>query len=407
MNRRHFFQNAPALAMLAGHATLESGVAADSSASAPADGGTVGLTTTPPVVMAPRADGAVVVWAVSRLSRGWVEWETDSGASGRAETSDDGLFPQADQVMKVPLRGLEPGTDYRIRTMTEAIDGEPERVESSWKRLRTLDPASGSTRFVVWNDTHQHDGTIRQLHQITPKADFLMWNGDTCNDWKKEELLIPTLLHPGGTDFSDGRPVLMTMGNHDVRGKYGYRVPGVIAIPGNRPYYAFRSGPVAFVCLHTGEDKPDDHPSFEGRVSFQPLRERQAEWLARVVDRPGFRDAPYRIVFCHIPLRLDEEPETLDYANGDYDHYARSSRDLWHESLVRWKAQVVISGHIHQAAYLEPTEAFPYAQLIGGGPQPEKARFIEGTADSGQLTLVTRDLEQQETHRVSFRPVAS
>lgn len=405
MNRRHFFQNAPALAMLAGNANPAS-IAAAEPVAEPVASGTNELATTPPVAMAPRADGAVVVWAVSRLSRGWVEWKTESGASGRAETGDNGLFPQGDRIMKVPLRGLEPGTDYQIRAVTEAIDGEPERTESGWKRLRTLDPAGATTRFVVWNDTHQHDDTIRRLHEITPPADFLLWNGDTCNDWKKEEQLIPTLLHPGGTDFTDGRAVLLTMGNHDVRGKFGFRVPEVVETPGGKPYYAFRSGPLAVVCLHTGEDKPDDHPSFEGRVSFQKLRERQAEWLGRVVGRPAFRDAPYRIVFCHIPLRLDEEPETLDYAKGDFDHYARSSRDLWHDPLVKWGAQLVISGHTHRSAYLEPTEAFPYAQLIGGGPQPERARFIEGSADAKQLTLVVRDLQKQETHRSSYPALA-
>ncbi len=404
MNRRHFFHATPALALLTGHSTAQAQEDAPKGKSDAAPSGA--LTLTPPVVMAPRHDGADLVWAVGRLARGWVEWKAESGESGQAHTTPDGFFPQASRVMKVPLRDLPPGKEYQVRAITEAIDGPPERVESEWKTFRTLDPGAEATRFAVWNDTHQRDETIRELHRITPASDFLLWNGDTCNDWKSEDLLIPTLLHPGGTDFSHQRPVLLTMGNHDVRGKYGYQVPETISTPGQRPYYAFRSGPVAVVCLHTGEDKPDDHPSFQGRASFQRLRERQSEWLGRVVRRPAFRDAPYRVVFCHIPLRLDEEPETLDYANGDYDHYARSSRDLWHDSLVTWKAQVVISGHTHQQAYLEPTDAFPYAQLIGGGPQPERARWIEGVADHGQLTLTTRNLQDETTHQVSFPPLA-
>src|SRR5690606_8645475 len=97
----------------------------------------------------------------------------------------------------------------------------------------------------------------------------------------------------------------------------------------DRPYYAFRSGPVAVVALFTGEDKPDDHPSFQGRVASQVLREEQRDWLRSTFERPEFASAPYRVVFCHIPLRWHEEPDFVDYAGTGFDHYARSSRDLW------------------------------------------------------------------------------
>src|SRR5690606_32622416 len=124
--------------------------------------------------------------------------------------------------------------------------------------------------------------------------------------------------------------------NHDVRGKFAFQVPDHVAMPQNRPYYAFRSGPVAVIGLTAGEDKPDDHPSFQGRVASQRLREEQAAWLKRTIARPDIAQAPHRVVFCHIPLRWIEEPEQVDYENGGFDRYARSSRDLWHDTLVAW-----------------------------------------------------------------------
>lgn len=48
-----------------------------------------------------------------------------------------------------------------------------------WKSFRTLDPSATTTEFVVWNDTHEHDETLRKLHAATPRGDFLIWNGDT------------------------------------------------------------------------------------------------------------------------------------------------------------------------------------------------------------------------------------
>jgi hypothetical protein len=367
-----------------------------------ADGGTDRLLATPPVLMAPRADGIELVWAVNRLCRGRVEWREEGGEVRVASADPFGFVAQGERLLRVRIDGLKPATRHALRVIVDAADAPKASEESPWKPFRTLDPAGAATRFVVWNDTHENEETLRQLHRITPEADFLIWNGDTCNDWHKQESLVPVLLHPGGQDFTAGRPMFLTWGNHDVRGKWAFRVSEHIATPDGRPFYAFRSGPVAVICLHTGEDKPDAHPSFGGRVAFEPLRAEQAEWLKAVTARPEIRDAPFKVVLCHIPLRWTSEPAVTPYDSGGYDHFARSSRELWHEALVAWGAQVVISGHTHRPAYLPATDAFPYAQLVSGGPRPDGARWIEVNADADGMRLETRDLEGQVTHMVEF-----
>lgn len=361
------------------------------------------LVETPTVLMAPRADGLDVVWTVSRLSLGRLEWETEDGASGFAAADPFGFVPQGERILRVPLAGLEPGTRCRVRSHTVAAD-DREMVIGEWKRFRTLDPEATRTRFVMWNDTHVFDDTIRALHEVTPEADFFVWNGDTCNDWIREDLLVPTLLNPGGCDISSNRPLLVAYGNHDVRGAHAFKMPGVVATPGGRPFYALRSGPVAAICLHTGEDKPDDHPSFHGRVAFDVLRAEQASWLAGIIQRPEFRDAPYRLVFCHIPLRWrDERPQ--DYSKDGYDRHSGRSRAAWHESLVAWKTQVILSGHTHQPAWLPPTEEFPYGQLIGGAPQLAWATWVEGIASASQLELKVTNLAGHVLHAVTVKPL--
>ncbi|GAA5130030.1 metallophosphoesterase [Luteolibacter yonseiensis] len=342
--------------------------------------------------MAPRTDGVEIIWAVGRLARGWVEWREKGGAIRTLAADDFGFVPQGDSVMRVRLEQLQAGKFYEARVVVEAGDGEKAREETPWKTFRTLDPSASSARFVVWNDTHENAETIRRLHEATPPADFLLWNGDTCNNWNEESWLIPTLLHPAGQDISAGRPLLLTMGNHDVRGKWAFKVKEMVAMPQGRPFYAFRNGPVAFICLHTGEDKPDDHPSFGGRVAFEPLRREQTAWLEKVTAQPEIRDAPHKVVFCHIPLRWKAEAPSVDYATGGFDHFARECRAAWHDALVKWGAQVVISGHTHEDAWLPADEKFPYAQLVSGGPKPDAARWIEGTADASGLKLMMRDL---------------
>lgn len=356
---------------------------------------------TPAVLMAPREDGVEVVWAVSSLCRGHVEWKAEDGSSGKAGADCYGMVPQGDEILRVRLNGLKPGTKYDLRTITES-DGK--KTEGEWKPFRTLDPNAKSTTFAVWNDTHQNDETIRRLHQSTPQGDFLIWNGDVCNDWHQEDGLVPTLLNPAGQDFSAGRPLFLVWGNHDVRGKWAFRLPEMIATPEGRPYYAFRSGPVAAICLHTGEDKPDSHPSFGGRVAFDKLRAEQTEWLKKVTALPAFRDAPFRVAFCHIPLRwnVERKLETADYESGNYDYYSRRSRDAWHESLVEWGAQLIISGHTHEVILLPANADFPYAQLTGGGPKPEQATWIEGKADGKELKLEVKNLDGKILQEVRF-----
>jgi hypothetical protein len=362
------------------------------------------LVKTPAVIMAPRADGVEVVWAVSKLARGHVEWKSEDGSSGTAGADRFGFVPQGDEILRVKVGGLKPGGRYTLRAVTDSTDGK-EHHEGPWKKFRTLDPAAKSTDFVIWNDTHQNEETIRRLHASTPAGDFLLWNGDTCNDWHQEDWLVPTLLHPGGQDVSEDRPMLLVWGNHDVRGKWAFKVPEMIATPDGRPYYAFRSGPVAVLCLHTGEDKPDDHPSFGGRVAFEALRREQAEWIRQVTARPEFRDAPYRVVFCHIPLRWTEEVADAGYEKGGYDAFSRFSREAWHDALVAWKTQIVISGHTHRPAWIESNAEFPYAQLVGGGPQPDRATWIEGKADAAALSFVMKDLHGKVIREVSLKPV--
>jgi len=364
------------------------------------------LVRTPAAIMAPRPDGVEVVWAVSRLARGRVEWKGADGSSGVAGTDDHGMVPQGDSILRARLAGLKPGGDYQLRTVTEAFGGGGERVEGDWKPFRTLDPTAAASRFAVWNDTHENAETLGRLHAATPSVDFLVWNGDVTNDWHQAEWLVPTLLDPGGRDVTAGRPLLLVWGNHDVRGKWAYKVPEMVATPGGRPFYAFRSGPLAVVCLHTGEDKPDSHPSFGGRVAMEALRREQTEWLRDVIARPGFRDAPFRAVFCHIPLRWTNEVPEVDYAGGGYDFFSRFSREAWHDLLVEWKTQVVVSGHTHRPAWIPANEAFPYAQMTGGGPQPDRATWIDGRADGESFSLVMKNLAGETVEQAVFKPLA-
>jgi hypothetical protein len=390
------------------------------------------LTTSPPVIMAPRADGFEVVWSIATPGRGWVELQradAPEGSWAAVACDDNGFVPQGERMLRVRVDGLEPGTDYLVRTVTLAREAPvnlaapgasaatstapadpsddtdtnitPQHEVSAARTVHTLDPSAETATFVSWNDTHQHADTLQLLDEKSPRADVWIWNGDVCNNWKDPDQIIPTILTPGATpeaprglDVTDGRPMAFSWGNHDVRGKFAFQLPKVVATPGGLPYYTLRFGPIAALVLDTGEDKPDHHRSFGGRVAFGELRERQGEWIAEQIRRSEIADAPYRLVFCHMPLRWHEEPDLTDqdYRDGEFDHVSLASRRFWHDPLVAWGAQLVISGHNHEASYLPATSEFPYAQILGGGPILDEATWIEGQAGPDQLTVTVRRL---------------
>ena len=88
-------------------------------------------------------------------------------------------------------------------------------------------------------------------------------------------------------------------------------------------WFVFGSAPVAFICMDTGEDKDDDISNLVGRVVCEPMLQAQAEWLEKVIEQAEIENAPYKAVFCHIPLRGDNETVKHSYA-----HHSQHSREF-------------------------------------------------------------------------------
>lgn len=376
-----------------------------------------------PAVYAPTPEGATVLWPVAGPSVGWVEYgEAGTVPPGQIARNDGlGFAPQADNVLRVRLAGLQPGRDYWFRTHTRplVVKGySPTDLKITTSKTYSLhlpDPAAAEARFCVWNDTHDKPKTLARLAELTraEPADFLFWNGDVGNYLADEATLASLFLQPqGDVNLADGPPILLSRGNHDVRGPVASRAAQYQAFPGGKPYYSFRVGPVAAIVLDTGEDKPDDHPLFLGLVDFAPLIAEQARWLTREIEQPHLKSAPYRLVFCHIPLRWkDESTPTYDLAGKGYDRWSRRGREAWHAALVKWGAQMVISGHTHSWLHLPATPEWPYEQLVGGGPtlgeQAGQAILMRGHATAQELELRLVNAEaNREIHRATLKPCA-
>jgi hypothetical protein len=398
MNRRRLLLTAPA-AVLGASATFSTGRA--QSTAAPR------ATTSPPCLFAPSSSGISVCWGVSHLSLGRV----DITGAGKTQSFPvpplTGFTAHGEHAVRVRLRGLKPGVAYRYRTVTTPLEGplKGQDFTGEEQSFRLPDPAAAATTFAVWNDTHDHHDTLRALHSMTAErhSDFLLWNGDFSNNVNREDQITPLYLAPaGGLPVAANTPLYFVRGNHDVRGLRAPRIADYLDTPGGRPYYAFRSGPLAAIVLDTGEDKYDHHPSFLGLAAFDALRREQAVWLRTVITRKEMQ-APHRVVFCHLPLRWKDESQVAEKSPESWDFVSLRSRRLWHDSLVRWNTSLVISGHIHAHHYFPADDQFPYPQLIGGGPRRNQAILITGRADADQLDIRLLDLDNNEVRRVTCR----
>jgi hypothetical protein len=140
------------------------------------------------VVTGPATDAITILQPLQRHATGYLEYAVGDAPFERVNAGAAGLLPFEQHVLKFRLPPLPPGKEvrYRITARTigwvqvrqfvygQIIPGEPETGPE--RTFRTLDPGAESTRFVVWNDTHEKAETLKALHEKTAalKPDFLL-----------------------------------------------------------------------------------------------------------------------------------------------------------------------------------------------------------------------------------------
>jgi hypothetical protein len=356
-----------------------------------------------PVVSGPAPNAITILQPLQRHATGYLEFAVEDEAWRRVDAEQAGLLPLAEHVLKFRLPPLPAGKTVRYRFAARTAGwvkvrqfyhgelkfGEPQ-ISPEYS-FRTLATDADSTTIAVWNDTHENTETLKSLHGLTAtlKPDLLLWNGDQSNDVHFERDMPGQFLTPAGLSIAERWPLAYARGNHDVRGPAARSLADFTGTPGDRFYYGFRSGPLAALVMDTGEDKPDDSPVFGGMAAFQKMQRRQAEWLDTVVKESWFRDAPHKVLFCHIPLWFTRDifPTQRRWECHSF------CRGLWASKLAAAGVKLVVSGHTHADRWMPAKEGQPIAQLIGGGPQPRSATFIQLTATREALTLKMTKLD--------------
>jgi acid phosphatase type 7 len=389
----------------------------------------------PPVIQNPTDTSFSVSWRVGGRSTGWVEWGTTPELGNLVRPAHHGLMGMSDYSLSARVTGIPRDSDvfYRVVTMpvhynnAYSIDkGTP--IVGETRRLRLPRASAKTCSLVMVNDTHDHAGTVaalaRRLNEIDPDA--LIWNGDACDTFDHPEQVARICLSPGqdaadpaAGGWASTRPLFFTLGNHDARGESARSMPealtpwpdspadptGLVTTPvsGGRYCFSKRVGPVALICLDTGEDKPDARDVWGGMAAYEPYRVAQKEWLIETLKRPEITSAPYLLTFCHIPLRgLPGQNDGM--GETGYAGYSGFGQQLWMDSLIKAGCQMILSGHTHRHRIDLPDDQYPLHQVVGGGPREEQARLIRLHADADQLRVTVEDLGQQVVNEVTLHP---
>ena len=207
--------------------------------------------------------------------------------------------------------------------------------------------------------------------------DMVFYTGDMLNWIGDEERIFKGLIDVSVDRFAKTLPFILTRGNHETRGPNARELFSYFPHSSGKYYYAFSQGEVRFVVLDCGEDKPDTHPVYAGLVDFDSYRSEQAQWLKKEVEGDEFKNARYRIVLTHIP------PYT-GRGHGGQDLTAK-----WGPVLNEADIDLVISGHTHRFAVMEPREDLNKLPVLILG----KDMILKADVSPEKLSLSIKDIE--------------
>ncbi|MCK7557642.1 metallophosphoesterase [Chitinophaga sedimenti] len=358
--------------------------------------------TTKPYLQCPTPTSMTIMWMTAKPCYScWVMYGQNGQLDQKAHHLTDGMVEAYEQLNKISLEGLKPGTTYSYKVMSKEITAfQPykltygETIESDTYTFTTpaLNPKEVS--WLVLNDIHDRPQSFGPLIGMNKDEhfDYLFLNGDMFDYQTDEQQIIDHLLTPLGEACTTVKPFIFVRGNHETRGKYRMHLHEYFDNPEHRNYFQYTWGPVHFTVLDTGEDKPDDTPVYAGIVDFDSYRSQQAEWLKRVVASPAFKKAKFRVVMMHIP----------HYHSGDW-HGTLDCRAKFGPIFEQAKIDLLISGHTHQYGVYAPQTDHSYHIVIGGGPKEGNRTLIKVKATQTELNLRMLKDDGSEAGKVQIK----
>ncbi len=339
---------------------------------------------------------STIIWRTDKDATAWVEIAPDDGRHfyacehPRTYATDLGRAVIG-TVHKVTVKGLQPGTTYRYRVFSEEVlEQKPHHVSygdvastkvyrKSPLTLRTRSAGKDTLDFMMVNDIHGDNELLSDLLKDVDKkkTDFVLFNGDMVSFMNTEDQVFEGFVNGASKLFASETPFYMVRGNHETRGNGAKEFMRYFPTPTGKPYYTFRSGPVCFVVLDGGEDKPDNDIEYSRTSFFDDYRRDEADWLRETVASDEFRSAPFKIAVIHVP------PVNTSW------HGPIQTKELFLPILNEAGIDLMLCGHLHKHFFNEAgTDGAAFPILINSNNDIATFHADAGTLS---LTVTSRD----------------
>ena len=290
---------------------------------------------------------------------------------------EDGMRNANSEVFKFRVPTKNSSLRYRV-SAKEITKFEPYKIEygsliqSDSTGITLPESKQKSINCLILNDVHEQKDSYGYLYEKSklPKKDLVFLNGDSFHYVTNQQDLTEKLLKPIGDKFASHTPFLMIRGNHETRGSFSRSYKNYFDYPENKFYQAFKMGPIFWIILDSGEDKPDDHEVYGGTVDYDNYRLQQKEWLTKVLQSKDRKEAKHTLVITHIPFH-----------HSDEWHGTKHNHECFHQLLNNHKVDAVISGHTHKYSFHPPDNNHNYYVIIGGGPKAGNRTYVDISAN--------------------------
>lgn len=349
---------------------------------------------------------ATIVWEADKPSIGWVELAPDDGTHYYGEERPK-YFDTTNGVKNtsllhtVKVKGLTPGTTYRYRIYAqevlshEGISVIYGRVAASdvYKKkaltFTTCDSQKKETSFAMINDIHGREGIITKLLNTAgyKDKDLIIFNGDMVSVFQDRETIFNGFMKESIDLFASEKPMYYARGNHETRGEFATSFQKYFSPKEPFLYYLFRQGPVCFIMLDTGEDKPDSDIEYSGITDYDGYRTDQVEWMKELYKNEDFKQAKFKVVIAHMPPSAD-----LNIWHGQKDVLKK-----FVPILNELGVDLMLCGHLHRNKYEEPSAGIKFPVLVNSN---NSVVSVETNGD--QMNLVVLDLDGKVVTKKSY-----
>lgn len=345
-----------------------------------------------------------IVWTSNKPSIGWVELAPDDGTHfykterPRFYHAKNGI-KLTSTVHAVHLKELKPGTRYRYRVYSQevlshvgwrVIYGNIAATDVYGKEplaFQTSDHCKQTVNFAMVNDIHGKSDVLEKLvsHCDLKNTDLFLFNGDMVSIFNNEKEIFEGFMDKATALFASGLPMYYTRGNHETRGAFAPSFQQYFSPSQDHIYYMFRQGPVCFVILDSGEDKPDSDLEYAGINAYDEYRSEQAKWLEQVLESKEYKEAPFKVVVSHMP--------PFGGWHGD-----KEVAEKFIPLLNKAGADIMLCGHLHQYMRNEPKDGVKFPVIVNSNNTVLKAE-----AQPGLLNIRILDLDGKEVDKLTIK----